>query len=46
MIKKYEFIERIIYLARKELSENLPEEATLDEMVDKAKKILKNSIYQ
>jgi hypothetical protein len=32
MVKKYEFIDRILFLIRKELEENLPEEAPLDEM--------------
>ena len=45
MIKRYDFIERTLYLIRKELSEQLPKETTLDEMIDKAKKIIKN-IYK
>lgn len=40
MIKRYEFIERTLYLIRKELEENLPDEDTLDEMVTKTKKIV------
>jgi hypothetical protein len=45
MIKRYDFIERTIYLIRKQLEENLPEETTLDEMVEKTKSILKK-IYE
>jgi hypothetical protein len=40
MIKRYEFIERTLYLIRKELEENLPDEDTLDEIVTKTKKIV------
>ena len=40
MIKRFEFIEKIIYLLRKELEENLPEEAPLNEMCEKLNKIL------
>lgn len=40
MIKRYEFIEKTLYLIRKELEKNLPNEDTLDEMIDKAKKIV------
>jgi len=39
MVKKYEFIDRILYLIRKELEEKLPEEASLDEMYLEFKKI-------
>ena len=41
MIKRYEFIERILFLIRREL-DNLPSEATLDEMYfEFEKRILK-----
>lgn len=42
MIKKEEFIERTLYLIQRELSEKLPDETTLDEMIDKAETIIKN----
>jgi len=32
MIKKYDFIDRIIYLIKKELEKSLSEEDTLEEM--------------
>jgi len=32
MIKKYDFIDKIIYLIRKELEKSIPEEDTLEEM--------------
>ena len=41
MVKRYEFIERINYLIREKLSKNLPEESTLDEMVNKAKQLIR-----
>jgi len=41
MIRRFEFIEKTLYLIRKELSEKLPIEGTLDEMVDKALKLIK-----
>jgi len=40
MIKKKKFIERTLYLIKKELEENLPDEDTLDEMVTKTKKLV------
>jgi len=45
MVKRYEFIEKTLYLIRQELEEKLPDESILDEMIDKAKKIIKN-IYK
>ena len=44
MIKRYEFIERVIYLLRKRLESELPEEATLDEMISYFEKILKRKV--
>ena len=37
MVKKYEFIDRILYLIRKRLEKNLPDETSLSEMIEKAK---------
>jgi hypothetical protein len=44
MIKSYDFIDRTIYLIRKLLEENLPREATLDEMIEKRDKLLQKFI--
>ena len=44
MIKRYEFIERVIYLLRKELEENLPKESSLDDMYNHLEKILKKIV--
>ena len=44
MIKRYEFIERVIYLLRKELEENLPEESSLEDMYNYLEKILKKIV--
>ena len=44
MVKKYEFIERTLYLIRKLLEEYLPKEAILDEMVEKRRKLLQKFI--
>lgn len=41
MMKKYEFIERTIYLIREKLEKGLMNEATLDEMVEKSKDLIK-----
>jgi hypothetical protein len=41
MEKRYEFIERILFLIRKNL-ENLPEEATLEEMINKTRELIKD----
>lgn len=46
MIKKYEFIEKTLFIIRKELEENLPDFVTLEEMTDKRNKILKNLIKE
>ena len=40
MEKKYEFIDRTLYLLRKEMEEKLPNETTLDEMIQKLNRIL------
>jgi hypothetical protein len=41
MIKKYQFIDRVVYLVRKWLEEILPKQGTLDEMYRHLEKILK-----
>ena len=45
MEKRYDFIERILFLIRKDLSEKLPIEDTLDNMFKKSKPIIDN-IYE
>jgi hypothetical protein len=45
MVKRYEFIERTLYLVRKILSENLPDEATLEEMTNKLEELI-TKIYE
>ena len=40
MIKKFEFVERTLYLIRKLLEENLPKEATLTDMIEKRDRLL------
>ena len=45
MIKRYDFIERTIYLIREKLENNLPEEDTLEEMIRKAKELIQE-IYK
>jgi hypothetical protein len=42
MVKKDDFIKRTLYLIQRELSEKLPDETTLNEMIDKAETIIKN----
>lgn len=44
MIKKYEFIEKTLFLIKKLLEENLPDEDTLGEMKDKTDNLLKEFI--
>ena len=44
MIKKSKFIDRTLFLLRKIMEENLPDEATLDEMIEKLNKLLRNFI--
>lgn len=41
MVKKYDFIDRVLFLIRKKLEEDLPKEATLDEMIQKYEKLIK-----
>ena len=41
MEKRYEYIERIMYLIREKLENNLPDEVTLDEMIMKYKELIK-----
>jgi hypothetical protein len=45
MEKRYEFIERSLYLLRKEMENNLPLEATLEEMLIELKKII-NTLFK
>jgi hypothetical protein len=40
MIDKVKFIDRTLLLLKKEMEENLPNEAILEEMVEKLNKIL------
>ena len=40
MVRRFEFIERTMYLIRKEL-EKLPKEDTLNEMIEKYKELIK-----
>lgn len=44
MVKKYEFIERLVYLIREKLENNLPGENTLEEMLEKAKVLIKEIV--
>lgn len=44
MVKKFEFIEKTLYLIRKLLEEHLPKEGTLDEFVEKRNKLLQKFI--
>lgn len=44
MEKRFEFVDRTIYLIRQLLEENLPKEATLDEMVQKRNMLLEKFI--
>jgi hypothetical protein len=45
MISRHEFIEKTLYLIRKELSNKLPNEDTLENMINKSKELIKN-IYE
>ena len=42
MIKKQEFIQKTLKIIGNILEKHLPEEMTLDEMIDKAEKLIKN----
>ena len=42
MMKRYEFIERTLFLIRTKLENNLPDEADLDEMIEKTQELIKN----
>lgn len=44
MIKRYDFIERTLYLMRELLEKYLPKEAPLDEMIEKRDNLLKKLI--
>jgi len=41
MVKRYDFVDRVIYLIREKLENNLPDEVTLDEMIVKYKELIK-----
>ena len=41
MVRRYDFVDRMTYLIREKLENNLPCDATLDEMMEKAKELLK-----
>ncbi len=41
MIKKFEFVEKVLATIRKDLECNLPKEATLEEMIDKFTALIK-----
>jgi len=45
MEKRYDFIERSLYLLRKEMENNLPLEGTLEEMLEELKKII-NQLFK
>ena len=45
MIKRYDFVDRLIYLIKEKLENNLPDEATLEEMIQKTKELIKE-IYK
>lgn len=44
MIKKQQFLERFLFLIKKELEDFLPDETSLDEMINKSQEILENFI--
>ena len=46
MVKRYEFVDRTIFLIRQLLENKLPKEDTLDEMYMKRDKILKQFIHE
>jgi len=44
MERRYEFVERTLYLIRKLFEEQLPKEGTLDEMIKRRNQLLKKFI--
>lgn len=44
IVKRHDFIERTLFLLRKLLEEHLPEDGTLDDMVNKRDKLLQKFI--
>lgn len=46
MIKRYEFVDRTLHLLRMELENHLPNEGTLDEMVQKRDKLLNQFMHK
>jgi hypothetical protein len=42
MMRKYEFVDKTIHIVRERLEKGLPEEDTLEEMILKAKELLKD----
>jgi hypothetical protein len=43
-MKRHDFVDRMLYLIREKLENNLPEETTLEEMIEIAKELI-NKIY-
>lgn len=41
MMRRHDFVEKTLYLIREQLEKHLPQEATLDEMIEKAKELIK-----
>lgn len=46
MIKRFEFVDKTIAIIREKLENNLPKEATLDDMVAKRDKLLKEVMHE
>jgi hypothetical protein len=45
-MKRYEFVEKIVYLVREKLENNLPNEGSQNEMIIKAKKLLEKILKE
>lgn len=45
MMKRYDFVDRTVAIIREKLEKNLPQEATLEELIEKAKELI-NEIYK
>lgn len=41
MVRRYDFVDRTIAIIREKLEKNLPQEATLEEMIGKTKELIK-----
>jgi hypothetical protein len=46
MIKRFEFVDKTIAIIREKLENNLPSEATLEDMVAKRDKLLKQVMHK